>query len=162
MGYTTDADGGDKNWLQRLGDKIPGFSGYQAKERRRDIDKLHREAVADRIRGLKAPVATAVRDLTDSGRLLEVGPLERVSKKVDTIENRVRFATYGYSGFFDVVQIKEEQLDGLYHFDLKLVENVEAAEQAAAVLASATAAVVTHGYCPSHFMNNAMRRMEAT
>jgi hypothetical protein len=140
MAYTTDADGGEKNWLQRLGDKIPGFSGYQAKERRRDIDKLHRETLADRIRAVKSPVASAVRDLTDSGRLLEVAPLERVSKKVDTIENRIRFATYGYSGFFDVVQIKEDQLDRLYHFDLALVEKVEAAEQAAAALASATGA----------------------
>jgi hypothetical protein len=138
MGYTTDADGGEKNWLQRLGDKIPGFSGYQAKERRRDVDKLHRDALADRIRSVKGPIAAAVRDLTDGGRLLEIAPLERVSKKVDMVENRVRFATYGYSGFFDVVQIKEDQLDGIYRFDLALVEKVEVVEQAAAGLAGAT------------------------
>ena len=29
MGYTTDAEGGKKNWLERLGDKIPGYKGYQ-------------------------------------------------------------------------------------------------------------------------------------
>jgi hypothetical protein len=138
MGYTTDADGGEKNWLQRLGDKIPGFSGYQAKERRRDIDKLHRDALADRLRAVKAPIAAAMRDLTDGGRLLEIAPLERVSKKVDMVENRIRFATYGYSGFFDVVQIKEDQLDRIYRFDLTLVEKVEAVEQQAAALAGAT------------------------
>jgi hypothetical protein len=137
MGYTTDADGGEKNWLQRLGDKIPGFSGYQAKERRRDVDKLHRDALADRLRSVKGKIAAAVRDLTDGGRLLEITPLERVSKKVDTVENRIRFATYGYAGFFDVVQIKEEQLDRIYRFDLALVEKVEAVEQAAGALAGA-------------------------
>jgi hypothetical protein len=140
MGYTTDADGGEKNWLQRLGDKIPGFSGYQAKERRRDIDKLHRDALADRLRSVKAPIAAAIRDLTDGGRLLEIAPLERVSKKVDTVENRIRFATYGYSGFFDVVQIKEDQLDRIYRFDLALVEKVEAVEQSASALAGAAGA----------------------
>ena len=134
MGYTTDADGGEKNWLQRLGDKIPGFSGYQAKERRRDIDKLQREAIADRMRSVKVAIAGATRDLTDAGRLLESAPLERVSKKVDTVENRVRFATYGYSGFFDAVQIKEEQLDRIYRFDLALVEKIEAVEHQASAL----------------------------
>jgi hypothetical protein len=135
MGYTTtDADGGEKNWLERLAEKIPGYAGYQAKERRRDVDKLHRDALADRVRAIKAPIATAVRDLTDSGRLLEVAPLERVSKKVDTVENRIRFASYGYSGFFDAVQIKEEQLDRIYRFDLGLVEKVEEVERQAAAL----------------------------
>jgi hypothetical protein len=145
MGYTTDADGGEKNWLQRLGDKIPGFSGYQAKERRRDVDKLHRDALADRLRRVKEPIASAVRDLTDGGRLFEIAPLERVSKKVDTVENRIRFATYGYSGFFDVVQIKEDQLDGIYRFDLALIEKVEAIEQAAAALAGASDLKATVG-----------------
>ena len=134
MGYTSNADGGEKNWLERLGEKIPGYAGYQAKERRRDVDKLHRETLADRVRGTKAVIATAVRDLTDGGRLFEVGPLERISKKVDTIENRIRFASYGYSGFFDVVQIKEEQLDRIYRFDLGLVEKVEEVERQAAAL----------------------------
>ena len=48
-----------------------------------------------------------------------------VSKKVDTVENRIRFATYGYSGFFDVVQIKEDQLDRIYRFDLALFSYAE-------------------------------------
>jgi len=134
MGYTTDADGGEKNWLQRLADKIPGFSGYQAKERRRDIDKLHRDALADRLRAVKPAIAAAVRDLTDGGRLLEVAPLDRASKKLDAAENKVRFATYGYSGFFDAVQIKEEHLDRLYQFDLRLVEGVEVIERQAEAL----------------------------
>lgn len=136
MGYTTDADGGEKNWLQRLGEKIPGFSGYQAKERRRDVDKLQRDAIAERLRGVKGAIAAATRDLTDAGRLMEIAPLERVSKKVDTVENRIRYATYGYSGFFDVVQIKEQQLDGIYRFDLALVEKVEGVERLAAGLTS--------------------------
>ena len=74
------------------------------------------------------------RDLTDGGRLLEIAPLERLSKKVDTLENRVRYATYGYAGFFDAVQIKEQQLDAIYQFDLRLVEKVEAIEASAAAL----------------------------
>lgn len=134
MGYTPDLNGGNKNWFQRLTEKIPGISGYQAKEGRRDVDKMFRDALADRIRLTKTPVANVVRDLSEGGRLFEVTPLERISKKIDTIENRIRFATYGYAGFFDVAQIKEDQLDQIYQFDLGLVEHVEAIEAQANAL----------------------------
>ena len=118
-----------RNWLERLGDKIPGYGGYAARERRRDIDKLHREHLADRLRAAKQPLSDAMRELTSTGRLMEIGPLDRVQKKIDHAENRVRFASYGYSGFFDVVKVQEAQLDRLYQFDLALVEKVEAIEQ---------------------------------
>ena len=124
-----------RNWLERLGDKIPGYAGYVAKERRRDIDKLHREHLAERLRLAKQPVTDAVRELSSSGRLFEVGPLDRVLKKIDQVENRVRFASYGYAGFFDVQKIEEPQLDRIYSFDLALVEKVEALERLAGELA---------------------------
>jgi hypothetical protein len=125
-----------RNWLERLGDKIPGYSGYVAKERRRDVDKMHREHLADRLRATKKPITDAMRELSSTGRLFEIGPLDRISKKIDQIENRVRFASYGYAGFFDVVKIQEAQLDAIYSFDLALVEKVEVLEQLARDLSS--------------------------
>jgi hypothetical protein len=114
-----------RNWLERLGEKIPGYGGYVAKERRRDVDKLHREHLAERLRAAKQPLNELMRELSSSGRLFEVGPVDRVLKKIDQIENRVRFASYGYAGFFDAVKIQEPQLDAIYRFDLALVEKVE-------------------------------------
>jgi hypothetical protein len=114
-----------RSWLERLSSKIPGYSGYVDRERRRDIDKIHREHLADRLRKLKAPLNDLMRELTNSGRLFEVGPVETSIKKLDHLENRVRFASYGYSGFFDVVKIQQPQLDLIYQFDLALVEHVD-------------------------------------
>ena len=133
-----------RNWLERLGDKIPGYGGYVSKERRRDADKLHRDHLADRLRAAKQPLNEVMRELSSGGRLFEVGPVDRVLKKIDQIENRVRFASYGYAGFFDAVKIQEPQLDRIYQFDLALVEKVEAVEQQAAGLSthSGTAADV--------------------
>src|SRR5918911_3946807 len=125
-----------RNWLERLGDKIPGYSGYVAKERRRDVDKLHREHLAERLRAAKQPLTDLMRELSSSGRLFEVGPIDRVLKKLDQIENRIRFASYGYAGFFDAVKIQEPQLDRIYQFDLALVEKVEQLERLARELGS--------------------------
>ena len=128
------------DWLERLGEKIPGYGGYAERERRRDLDKLHREHLADRLRAAKQPLNEVMRELSSSGRLMEVGPIDRALKKLDQIENRVRFASYGYSGFFDAAKIEEPQLEALYGFDLALVEKVEAAEHHARALKWGSAA----------------------
>jgi hypothetical protein len=120
-----------RNWLERLGDKIPGYSGYVAKERRRDVDKMHREHLAERLRAAKQPLTDVMRELSSTGRLFEVGPVDRVLKKLDQVENRIRFASYGYAGFFDAVKIEEPQLDLIYRFDLSLVEKVDEFERLA-------------------------------
>ena len=72
-----------RNWIERLSSKIPGYSGYVDRERRRDIDKLHREHLADRIRSLKPTLTEVMRELTNGGRLFEVGPVEQAIKKLD-------------------------------------------------------------------------------
>jgi hypothetical protein len=117
-----------RNWIERLSSKIPGYSGYVDRERRRDIDKLHREHLADRLRALKKPLTEVTGQLTNAGRLFEVGPVDAAIKKLDQLENRVRFASYGYAGFFDVVKIEQAQLDAIYRFDLALVEHVDKIE----------------------------------
>jgi hypothetical protein len=119
-------DTGDgRNWIERLSSKIPGYSGYVDRERRRDIDKLHREHLADRLRALKPGLTDLVRELTGGGRLFEVTPVDTAIKKLDHLENRVRFASYGYAGFFDVVKIEQQQLDSIYKFDMALVEHAD-------------------------------------
>src|SRR4030095_9115395 len=117
-----------RNWIERLSSKIPGYSGYVDRERRRDIDKLHREHLANRLRALKTPLTDIMREMTNGGRLFEVGQIDAAIKKLDHLENRVRFASYGYAGFFDVVKIEQAQLDSIYRFDLALVEHVDKIE----------------------------------
>ncbi|HEX8475762.1 MAG TPA: hypothetical protein VF666_17185 [Pyrinomonadaceae bacterium] len=129
-----------RNWLERLGERIPGYRGYAQREQRRDMDKIHREHLADRLRAVKTPLSNVIRDLSSTGRLMEVTPLDRVLKKLDRIENRVRFASYGYAGFFDATQIREAELDAIYQFDLALVEKTETLETRARQLQSGAGA----------------------
>lgn len=124
-----------RNWIERLTAHIPGYGGYVEKETRRDTDKLHREHLANELRRMKQPVTNALRELTDNGRIMEVAPLDRIIKKLDRVENRVRFAAYGYAGFFDVVKIREEQLKMIYDFDLRLSEHVAKLSQQADAVA---------------------------
>lgn len=115
-----------KSCLQQLASIIPGYSGYLDKDRRRDIDKLHREHLAQELEKLKTPLTNLIRDLSETGRITEIKPIERLNSKLDKIANRIRYASYGYSGFFDVVKVQELELDKLYQFDLSLTEDTEA------------------------------------
>jgi hypothetical protein len=125
-----------RNWIEKISAKIPGYSGYIDRENRRDTDKRHREGLANEIRAMKAPLNDVMKELTNGGRLFEVTPIDTAIKKLDKIENRVRFATYGYAGFFDAVKIEQAQLDAIYRFDLSLVEQVENLEAEVAALKS--------------------------
>lgn len=134
---TTGADD-KRNWFERIAEKIPGYSGYVDRERRRDIDKMHRDHLSDRLRRLKSPLSDIIRDLSSTGRVMEVDPLDRATKKLDRLENRIRFASYGYRGFFDVVKIEQQQLDSIYGFDLALLDEVEGLEAAIGGLKSSS------------------------
>ena len=51
--------------------------------------------------------------------------VDTLEKLIEKIGNRVRYADYGYSGFFDTVKVDEAALDKLYQLDLGLYESAE-------------------------------------
>lgn len=124
-----------KTCLEKLACLVPGYGGYLERERRRDVDKLHREHLAQQLEKLKNPLTDLIRELSETGRLMEVKPVERVNSKLDKIANRIRYASYGYSGFFDVAKIGDLELDRLYQFDLSLAEDIETIKTKALSLA---------------------------
>lgn len=114
----------DSNWLEKLATIIPGYSSYLDKEHRRDIDKRHREHLAAQLQGFKGTLTTLVRDLSENGRLFETKSVHQATTKLDKLAQRILYASYGYSGFFDLVKIREAELDRIYRFDLDLVDDI--------------------------------------
>lgn len=115
-----------RNILERLGDKIPGFRGFQDRELRRDVDKLQREHIAGEIGRLKTALRDRARAWTDAGQIALLGPFDRLDRQLDGLSQTVRFADYGATGLFDAVKIGEAELQRLYEFDLSLLEDVAA------------------------------------
>ncbi|EAQ81312.1 hypothetical protein [Blastopirellula marina] len=104
---------------------IPGFSGYLEKEYRRDADTLTRKWIADRLDRAKSPLDTYGRMLVDLGQIDQLPMIDRLRAKLDTAIGRLRGAMPGYSGFFDFVQIGEDQLDDLYDYDGSLITEAD-------------------------------------
>ena len=51
--------------------------------------------------------------------------MDRVVARMDRLVEKINHANYGYSGFFDIIKVKEENLDRMIDFDNSLVKEVE-------------------------------------
>jgi hypothetical protein len=116
---------GRRNILQRLIDKIPGFSGYQERAMRREVDKVQRDWLANEIDRARFAINGRIRDWTRDGDLENLDLASSIEKGLDRLANRIRHADYGSSGFFDAVKIGAAELERLYAFDLALSDTAE-------------------------------------
>jgi hypothetical protein len=126
----------EKNFLEKLADKVPGLSGYRARDDRRETDKRLREYIATRLDGVKATVDAVKLDMTNQGNLAALGPVGLFHRKLQRLADTIRFASYGFSGLFDQLKIKEAELDRIYNHDLKMVDVVELLEGAVSTLST--------------------------
>lgn len=117
--------------LEKLALSIPGFKGYKEKEIRREADRLLRQHLASVLEEARGLLQEAQIMVMQKGKIGLLDDLERAIIKLQNTIDRVRTASYGYSGFFDAVKIREEELDALYKFDLSLLEKAEAMVTAA-------------------------------
>lgn len=103
--------------LTKLLSKIPGFKGYMERASRRAADKILRDQVALKYSELAARTSRLQVDIADAGQLDFLDDIEKVGRKLRTFTDRIKNASYGYSGFFDAVKINEKELAQLYAFD---------------------------------------------
>jgi hypothetical protein len=128
---------GGQDIFKKLLSYIPGFSGYIERTNRRAADKLLREQVALKYSELAARTSRMQKDIADAGQIDLLDDIDSVGLKLRTFSDRIKNASYGYSGFFDAVKINEKELEKIYTFDAAFfmladqvssgLDNVEAA-----------------------------------
>ena len=105
--------------------KIPGVRSYMEREHCRETDKKLREHLASRLQESRSLAKKIALDLTTKGQMESLAKLDRLSSHLQQMADTIRYASYGYSGIFDLEKIREDELDRLYSFDLSLVEELE-------------------------------------
>ena len=108
---------GDQDPFKKLASYIPGFSGYIERQNRRAADKLLRDTVARRFEELYKRLSALQADLISQGGIEYVDDIEKAALQIRMFTDKIRNATYGYSGLFDAVKINEAELAKIYAFD---------------------------------------------
>ncbi len=111
--------------LEKLTDFIPGWSGYQERQTRRKADQLLRQTLAEKLADQRRRFDVAQKELINHGRIDLVDDVGSAVTQLQTFIDRVRFASYGYSGLFDAAKVNQAELEQMYNFDVALVEYVE-------------------------------------
>ena len=113
---------GGQDIFKKLLSYIPGFSGYVERTNRRAADKLLRDQVALKYAELAARTSRLQKDIAEAGQIDFLDDIDSVGLKLRTFADRIKNASYGYSGFFDAVKINEKELEAIYQYDAAFFE----------------------------------------
>ena len=108
---------GGQDIFKKLLSYVPGFSGYVERTNRRAADKLLRDQVALKYSELVSRTSRMQKDFVDAGQLVFLNDLNSIGLQLRTFTDRIKNASYGYSGFFDAIKINEKELAQIYTFD---------------------------------------------
>ena len=117
---------GQMRLSERIAAFIPGFHGYKEKELRRESDKLIRNHLYLKLSIEKTDLREISQKLADRRYFDILTDMDRLLAKMDRVVEKVNHASYGYSGFFDAVKVKEDSLDRVIDFDNQLMDGVNA------------------------------------
>ena len=115
---------GSRTAMEKLTDFIPGWGGYQKRQTSRKADQLLRQTLAEKLAGQRRNLDTAQKDLISHGKMDLLDDVGSAVTQLQTFIDRVRFASYGYSGLFDAAKVNEAELEHMYNFDAALFEYV--------------------------------------
>lgn len=115
----------DRGVIEEILRKIPGFQGYLEQGYRRESDRLQREWLADRLQQSKQGLNDYALALTNAGQLDQLTAVEQLRSRLDRLISRLRGTVSGYSGFFDFVKVRTDDLEDVYAHDHSLIEATE-------------------------------------
>lgn len=123
-----------EKFLERLMLMLPGFRGYQAREQRREADRIVRSYIFDLLEHSRDDLMRSFQVLNDhkAAELLE--PMNRTIATLDRVSEKVNHASYGYSGFFDSIKIEQPELDNMLAYDTQLMDSARKFGEAATSL----------------------------
>lgn len=123
--------------LERLLQRIPGFTGYLDKKARRTADRMLRDHIADELSRRVARLTEIEKTLLDNGGLSYMSKTSSAKTKLQHFRDLVKTAAPGYSGIMEALKIGPEELDKLYSFDEALIAYADKFDGALNTLATA-------------------------
>lgn len=101
---------------------VPGFRGYKEKEMRRESDRLVRTKVHQTLEEARIDFKQTYSHLVDSQVTEAWKEGDSLVAVLDRVSERINHGESGYAGFFNILKVREPDLDRMIQFDMKLLE----------------------------------------
>lgn len=111
--------------IQRLLGRIPGYDAYNTRESMRDDDRRLREQMAGRLDQAVTDLTKVSSALASRRQLGAISVVEDLIRDTRMLADRVRSASYGYSGLFSDQPVDDFALAQLKAFDVAFDDQVE-------------------------------------
>jgi hypothetical protein len=115
----------DRGLLKKLELAIPGFRGYRKREDLRIADSLLRKQLANNLGKIREKMELARHDLTKKMEMDLIDNMASLMNNITSTENRVRHAEQGYSGISADFNVREDELNKIYEWDLNLISDLD-------------------------------------
>lgn len=126
----------DRGLLKKLELAIPGFRGYRKREDLRIADSLLRKQLANNLGKIREKIELARQDIAKNMEMDLIDNMASLMNNITSTENRVRHAEQGYSGISADFNVREDELNTLYEWDLNLLSDIESLSNSASSLQS--------------------------
>ena len=110
--------------LDKIGNLIPGYKGYATRDEKRNTEKKFRDQLALSIQQSEKEIIDYQKELISKQQITVCTQWEIVRKAINTLYSKIKNTTYGESSFFSENQLKEDELEEIYIFDLEISERV--------------------------------------
>jgi hypothetical protein len=112
-------------FLENLAYLVPSYNGYKERGSRREEDSRLRARVLQGMTEIRGRVANLMGNLAESWSVERVAELSKRIERLDALSDAIRYAPYGFSGFFDAAEVREESLEWILEADLLLFDDID-------------------------------------
>ncbi len=118
----------NRDLLDRITAKLPGFSGYVEKTEMYEANKIIRNFMVDRLQSYKNEVNSISKEYFDSGKSDLLKDLESLGTSLERVLKKCEQADFGTSGSHAGVKVTEEDQNRLLEYDWRLITTLDELE----------------------------------
>ncbi|HNW27270.1 MAG TPA: hypothetical protein PKN50_02235 [Spirochaetota bacterium] len=127
----------NRDLIDRITVKLPGFKGYVEKAESYAADKIVRELLADRIAGFKNDVNAKMVELEKKQQRDSLGDLDSLNLKMETLIKKCQHADFGRAAALSSMTISEDDKNRLLEYDWRLISALDGLEKSMGELRAA-------------------------
>ena len=106
--------------LEKILDRIPGFSGYRKREKIREDDRIIRSYIVSVLKNTIQYIEDAQASLVDIN-YDKAAALDNLLRRLRLLTDKIRWALHGYQPHYYIVKIEEADLEKLRSIDAEII-----------------------------------------